>query len=62
VARLFDLARLVAGPGMNAGSTLSISGGNGPTTYRISGGYIQEDGMVPLTYLQEIQHECSRRF
>lgn len=44
-----DLARLVAGPGMNAGSTLSISGGNGATTYRISGGYIQEDGMVPLT-------------
>jgi TonB-linked SusC/RagA family outer membrane protein len=48
-----DLARLVAGPGMNAGSTLSISGGNGATTYRISGGYIQEDGMVPLTYYKK---------
>ncbi len=44
-----DLARMVAGPGLNAGSTIAISGGNAGTTYRISGGYIQEDGMVPLT-------------
>ena len=44
-----DLARLVAKPGITAGSTLSISGGNDLTTYRVSGGYMQEDGMVPLT-------------
>jgi TonB-linked SusC/RagA family outer membrane protein len=48
-----DLARMIAKPGLNAGSTLSISGGNGGTTYRISGGYVQEDGMVPLTYYKK---------
>lgn len=54
-----DLARLVAGPGMNAGSTLSISGGNGATTYRISGGYIHEDGMVPLTNYKKFNMNAS---
>ena len=40
-------------PGINTGSTLAISGGMGGTTYRISGGYIQEDGTVPLTFYKK---------
>ena len=47
--RSTDLARLLAQPGLNTGSTLSVSGGNANTNYRMSGAYMQEDGMIPLT-------------
>ena len=49
-----DMARMLAKKGMNTGATLTVSGGNANTTYRISGGYIQEDGMVPLTNYKKI--------
>jgi TonB-dependent SusC/RagA subfamily outer membrane receptor len=49
-----DMARMLAKKGMNTGATLTVSGGNASTTYRISGGYIQEDGMVPLTNYKKI--------
>lgn len=40
---------LVTKPGLNANSTVAVSGGNAGTTYRFSGGYIQEDGNIPVT-------------
>jgi TonB-linked SusC/RagA family outer membrane protein len=36
-------------PGTFTNSTVAVTGGNGGTTYRFSGGYIQEDGNVPVT-------------
>ncbi len=47
--RSTDIVRELTKPGMNTGNTLAISGGNDATTYRISGGYINEDGMINLT-------------
>lgn len=40
---------LVTKPGLTANSTVAVSGGNAGTTYRFSGGYIQEDGNIPVT-------------
>lgn len=40
---------LVTKPGLNTNSTVAVSGGNAGTTYRFSGGYIQEDGNIPVT-------------
>jgi len=36
-------------PSINTGSTVAVSGGTAGTTYRFSGGYIQEDGNIPNT-------------
>jgi TonB-linked SusC/RagA family outer membrane protein len=36
-------------PGMQTGNTVSVSGGNSGTTYRFSGGYLQEDGNIVHT-------------
>ncbi len=47
--RSTDIVRMLTQPGSNKSSTLAISGGNSETTYRISVGYIDEDGMIPLT-------------
>ncbi len=44
-----DIQGELTKPGINTGSTLAISGGSGGTTYRISGGFIQEVGMTPNT-------------
>ena len=40
---------LVAQNGTIANSTVAVTGGNAGTTYRFSGGYIQEDGNIPST-------------
>ena len=42
-----DWVKLMTKPGMAVGSTVSVSGGNGGTTYRFSGGYTQDDGTIP---------------
>ncbi|MEO0001398.1 MAG: hypothetical protein RL766_1444, partial [Bacteroidota bacterium] len=44
---------LVTKPGLNTNSTVAVSGGNAGTTYRFSGGYIQEDGNIPVTSFQK---------
>jgi TonB-linked SusC/RagA family outer membrane protein len=44
-----DMQRELTQRGANTGNTLAISGGNNGTSYRVSGGYIQEAGMVPNT-------------
>lgn len=35
--------------GTFANSTVAVTGGNAGTTYRFSGGYVQEDGNIPVT-------------
>jgi len=37
---------LLTKPGITTGSTVAVTGGTGATTYRFSGGYIQEDGNI----------------
>jgi len=54
-----DIVRELTRPGMNTGSTLAISGGNNATTYRISGGFIDEDGMTNLTYYRKYNVNAS---
>ena len=44
-----DIVGLLTKPGINTGANLAVSGGVGGTNYRFSAGYIQEDGMMPLT-------------
>jgi len=44
-----DLVGLLTKPGINSGANVAVSGGSGGTNYRFSAGYIQEDGMMPLT-------------
>ncbi|MCX6335755.1 MAG: carboxypeptidase-like regulatory domain-containing protein, partial [Bacteroidetes bacterium] len=44
-----DIQQELTEPGINTGNTLAISGGNAGTSYRVSGGYIQEVGMIPNT-------------
>ena len=44
-----DMQKELTQTGVNTGNTLAISGGNGTTSYRVSGGYIQEVGMTPNT-------------
>lgn len=44
-----DIVRALTKPGIDMGVTAAIAGGNAATTYRISTGYISEDGMIPLT-------------
>ena len=39
----------VTQPGITANTTVAVTGGNAGTTYRFSGGYIQEDGNIPVT-------------
>lgn len=36
-------------PGLFSGNTVAVSGGNAGTTYRLSAGYLQEDGNIPYT-------------
>jgi TonB-linked SusC/RagA family outer membrane protein len=57
--RSTDIVRELTKPGMSTGSTLAISGGNNATTYRISGGYIDEDGMTNLTYYKKYNVNAS---
>jgi TonB-linked SusC/RagA family outer membrane protein len=40
---------LVTKNGIMANSTVAVTGGSAGTTYRFSGGYIQEDGNIPST-------------
>ncbi len=40
---------LVTAPSLSTNSTVAVSGGNAGTTYRFSGGYIQDDGNIPST-------------
>lgn len=40
---------LITKNGTLANSTVAVTGGNAGTTYRFSGGYIQEDGNIPST-------------
>lgn len=47
--RSTDLVDYLTQPGINLGANVAVSGGTAGTTYRFSGGYIQEDGMMPLT-------------
>ncbi len=54
-----DMARLLTQPGINAGATLAISGGNSGTTYRISAGYINDVGMIPLTFYRKYNLNAS---
>jgi len=44
-----DWVKLVAKPSTVANTTVAVTGGNAGTTYRFSGGYIQEDGNVATT-------------
>ncbi|MDX2070026.1 MAG: TonB-dependent receptor [Haliscomenobacter sp.] len=44
-----DWVDLVTGPGMQMSQNLSISGGTEKTTYRFSGGFLNEDGNVLYT-------------
>lgn len=39
----------VVQPGTFTNATVAVTGGNAGTTYRFSGGYIQEDGNIPVT-------------
>jgi TonB-linked SusC/RagA family outer membrane protein len=42
-----DWVKLMTKPSVSAGTTVAVSGGNAGTTYRFSGGYIQDDGSIP---------------
>ena len=44
-----DWVGLVTQPGITANTTVAVTGGNAGTTYRFSGGYVQEDGNIPVT-------------
>jgi TonB-linked SusC/RagA family outer membrane protein len=44
-----DWVSLIAKPSTMANSTVAVTGGSAGTTYRFSGGYIQEDGNVAST-------------
>lgn len=44
-----DWVDLITAPGVQTNQTLSISGGNEKTTYRFSGGFLNEDGNVLST-------------
>jgi TonB-linked SusC/RagA family outer membrane protein len=44
-----DWVDLVTGPGMQMSQNLSVSGGTEKTTYRFSGGFLNEDGNVLYT-------------
>jgi len=44
-----DWLGLIAKPSTMANSTVAVTGGNAGTTYRFSGGYIQEDGNIAST-------------
>jgi TonB-dependent SusC/RagA subfamily outer membrane receptor len=44
-----DWVKLVAKPSTMANTTVAVTGGNAGTTYRFSGGYIQEDGNIAST-------------
>ncbi len=42
-----DWVKLMTKPSMSVGTTVAVSGGSAGTTYRFSGGYIQDDGSIP---------------
>jgi TonB-dependent starch-binding outer membrane protein SusC len=44
-----DWVDLITNPGFQMGHNLSVAGGNDKTTYRFSGGYLNEDGNVLYT-------------
>ena len=44
-----DWLNTVLKTGTIANTTVAVTGGNAGTTYRFSGGYIQEDGNIPVT-------------
>jgi len=44
-----DWVKLIAKPSTMANTTVAVTGGNAGTTYRFSGGYIQEDGNIAST-------------
>ncbi|HVT83559.1 MAG TPA: TonB-dependent receptor [Chitinophagaceae bacterium] len=45
-----DWVAAVTKPAMQTGHTVAVTGGNAGTTYRFSGGYLQEDGNLPSTW------------
>lgn len=47
--RTTDWADLITEPAMQMGHNLSVAGGNDKTTYRFSGGFLNEDGNVLYT-------------
>jgi len=49
-----DWVRSLTHKSMNTGATVALSGGSPGTTYRFSGGYIQEDGSIPASSFKNI--------
>jgi TonB-dependent starch-binding outer membrane protein SusC len=49
----------VTQPGITANTTVAVTGGNAGTTYRFSGGYIQEDGNIPVTSFKKYSLNAS---
>ncbi len=43
---------LMTKPSLETGTTVAVSGGNSGTTYRFSGGYLQDDGNIPHDFFK----------